>query len=158
LIVASKKFPGVAGLAALALVAASTAGICRATAAPAAPKAVSPAPSSQPAAATDTVFETENAEAMKAFATPEGSAYDEQLGRYLAALPDYAATMKQCMALNPARQSVQGYLRFDAQGKYQVLLRPAGEFATCITRFLEGRAPPKPPHLPYFNTLSFTPF
>lgn len=116
-----------------------------------------PAGSGKTAAPADTTFDTESAEAMKALVTPEGKAYDDQLGHYLAGLPDYAASMKQCMALNPKKQSARGYLRFDAEGKYRVVLHPEGEFATCLVRFLEGRTPPKPPRLPYFNTLSFTP-
>jgi hypothetical protein len=119
--------------------------------------AVAP-PASPPAAPAndDAAFEADTKAAMETLATPEGAAYDEALGKYLASLPGYGASIKACIAASPGKQTVVGFLRFDAAGKYVVELRPRGAFADCLAKFLEGRAPPKPPRLPYLNSLSFT--
>lgn len=104
----------------------------------------------------DPDFDLDARAAMQALSTPEGTAYDEQLGAYLVALPEYSKSIKACTAASPGKQTVAGFVRFDNTGAYTVVLRPKGAFADCIAKFLEGREPPKPPRVPYLNPLSFT--
>ena len=115
---------------------------------PAKPEAEAPSPA-------DTAFNARWTEAMKALGTPEGAAYDEQVGKYLVAIPEYKATIHECMTKNPGKQTVTGFLEYDAKG-YRVTFRPENGFSACLKRFIEGRELPKPPRVPFVIPMSFT--
>jgi|SRR5689334_15347428 len=100
-------------------------------------------------------FEEEKAEAERNVRTEAGSKYDRALGEYLQSLPGFAKSMDKCMDGTAPPHAVRGYFRFDAHGEYRVVLRPSGEFATCISAAFEGHKPPTPPKLPYLNDFNF---
>src|SRR5438128_1765907 len=75
---------------------------------PASPKAEAAAQESPE----DAAFSAKWSEAMKSLGTNEGATYDEQVGKYLATLPEYKPSIRECMAKNPGKQTVTGYLEY----------------------------------------------
>jgi hypothetical protein len=112
-------------------------------------------PEAEAVSPADKEFSDKWSAAMKALGTSEGATYDEAVGRYLSTQPDYKATIHKCMADNPGKHTVTGYLEYDATG-YKIKFRPENGFSTCIKRYLEGREIPKPPRVPFLIPMSFT--
>jgi hypothetical protein len=84
------------------------------------------------------------------------AAYDRELGYFFQALPTFKASLDKCLGANPGPQSVKGYFDLAKDGTYQLLLKPQGGFADCLSLALEGHKIPKPPTLPYANPFRFS--
>ena len=82
--------------------------------------------------------------------------YDRELGYFFQAQTDLAPRLDRCLDANPGARAVKGYFDFAVDGSYEVVLRPAGRFASCLSAAFEGRAVPEPPTLPYANPFTFT--
>jgi hypothetical protein len=80
--------------------------------------------------------------------------YERTLQRYFAANKDAAAKWGVCLRTH-RRQDLRGYFEFGAKDGYRVVLRPAGAFATCMTKAFEGHKLPAPPVRPYLHSLKY---
>jgi hypothetical protein len=100
----------------------------------------------------DSEFETAAANAQ----TEEGTLYDRMLGEYMMSQPGIEEGMTKCLRENPGAQYVEGFFRFNRSGAYTLRLRPASEFASCLSSVWEGYEPPQPPALPYLNYFTFS--
>ncbi len=101
-------------------------------------------------------FEKEKTEAQANLATPDGAAYDEELGRYLMSIVGVKDAMHECAERVEPPREVYGFFRFDEKGQYRLIMRPEGVLSKCLAQLFEGRDPPKPPRLPYVNDFNFT--
>lgn len=104
----------------------------------------------------DSVFESRYREAQANLVSAEGTAFDGALAHEFNALL-VRASVDACLKANPGAPAVHGYFEFLAPTAYQVELRPAGPFASCLERALENRHLPEPPRLPYRNPFTLTP-
>lgn len=101
-------------------------------------------------------FDTEFQAAVANAKTEEGGFYDRMLGDYMMSQLGIEEGMSKCLRDNPGPQSVRGFFRFDKTGAYTLDLRPASEFASCLSAVWEGYEPPQPPTLPYLNYFTFS--
>lgn len=109
-----------------------------------------------PTAAADAAFDANLALARQNLATVPGAAYDRVLGEAIMPLPAVADAMRACQRKHPEDQKLQGYFHFASRTAYTVVLAPAGPFASCLGKALEGQALPAPPSLPWFNHFTFS--
>lgn len=113
-------------------------------------------PFALPALAADAAFDANLALARQNLATVPGAAYDRALGEAIMQLPAVAEAMGACQHKHPEDQKLQGYFHFTSRTDYTVVLAPAGPFASCLGKALEGQALPAPPSLPWFNHFTFS--
>ena len=109
-------------------------------------------PAALPAAA-DATYDANLALARQNLATVDGAAYDRTMATAMMGNPAVVEAVGACQRQHPPGpgQGVEGYFHFTSASSYTVTLVPAGPFATCLVKALEGRAMPAPPSLPWFN-------
>lgn len=107
--------------------------------------------------AADKVFEGEYARAQKNAGSKAGIAYDNALGASMERAPGFKEAFNKCIKRHPGKQTVRGYFKFTTASSYRVSLQPKSAFSACVTKALEGRLLPAPPHLPYFNPFHVVP-
>jgi hypothetical protein len=106
-------------------------------------------------ASDDDAFYAQKKQAEANLRTTSGAEYDRLLGQAFAADPAWKTGTAKCLAANPAPQEVRGFLDFAADGTFRLRLRPTGEFASCMSHFVEGMNLPRPSQLPYLNDFNF---
>lgn len=103
----------------------------------------------------DKAFDARYREALANQVSSEGAGFDAALARAMDT-PSVRAALARCSDASPGDRAVHGYFTFLAVGAYQLELRPAGQFATCVERALEERTGlPEPPRYPWVNEFSF---
>jgi len=107
-------------------------------------------------AGADQTFDAHLATARHNLATEAGAAYDLALGQAVEKVPAVTQAMTACLRKHPGNHALQGYFHFTAPAAYTVMLAPAGPFAACLSKALEGQPLPAPPGVPYFNHFTFT--
>ena len=69
--------------------------------------------------------------------------------------PHRSPGVAKCLEANPAPQEVRGFINFMDKTNFRLVLRPTGEFATCVSNVVEHMNPPRPPTTPYFADFNF---
>jgi hypothetical protein len=105
--------------------------------------------------AVDEEFYKQKKEAEANLQTTSGAEYDRILGQHFASDPAWKAGTAKCLEANPAPQEVRGFLDFRENGTFRLILRPTGDFASCMSHFVEGMNLPRPTKLPYRNDFNF---
>ena len=105
--------------------------------------------------AVDDEFYAQKKEAEANLQTTSGAEYDRMLGQWFAGSSEWKPGTAKCLEANPAPQDVRGFLDFRKDGTFRLVLRPQGEFAACMSHFVEGMNLPRPSTLPYRNDFNF---
>jgi hypothetical protein len=100
-------------------------------------------------------FESALQRAEATIRTDKGARYDRELGSYFFDAGGVQSGMSECLSRHPGPHHLEGFFSFETTSQYKLELIPRNEFASCLAAVYQGRNPPPPPFLPYFNHFRF---